>query len=1559
MKQILSILLLFFSSQTWAQDIKPISPNFYPLQSPSFSYYTSDSSVWIYKGAMHGWTKLTGDSQLKKYYVPYTGAIKNVNLGNYAIISNSQNIPLSNGVVTIPSFTNNNNGSITVGTATYTLNQSPDNSGITKKYLISGGTFTLTNEVTNYIVADYNSGTPIIRNTVDVNEINETTIVPIFTLFRDGLEVHEETWDNLALGLSNKLNQSIVKTQRFRRESGLALSESSTRIVNIGSGVYWRGAVRTSLPAFVSTIDDMHFYFHSGGTWSNTQTTQYNNYQYDDGTNLQSLSSGKYAVNFVYKCGSINHNDAYIVLGSGNFNLSQAQTAQPPSNLPTIINSFGILVGRIIVAQGASVATQVDGAFQVVFTPSPTTDHSSLSNLTWGNSGHIDGANTLAAFDSGGTATTVVISTFEPALTKGNLTESVTGLQFSATRQVIGGASDLSLSSGYLIPTTASATSWDNKQPLLTNPVTSNTPTFTANLLTKSTGTVNQITTTGITVDASNNITNAASIQLTTGASANTLFGGDASGNGTWKTVNQAIGGNALTTGYLPYWDGSKLANSIAFHDKGVFRIKDINSGFPSSGSGFEMFVDNLSNSFIQSYNRNSSSWNDITIRGNNVFFWGGGSERFSINLSGQVKVNNLSGTGTRVQSSASDGTLGTITNGTDTQVLQMISGNPAFGINAPEVTNIKATGGINGYVATANGSGGIELRQPSVNVTSFVKQKSPNGIYNLAHSSIVYNDMLFIGERAANPKVIRWSNLDNLATYSSTTISGTGVTGNGLDYGYYVSSIGKICFTSKNPTAGLDIVELNPTTMAYTIHNFPTISGTYSTSGTDGTYIYVANPSYIKKIRVSDWTEILSVSLPANIQFPHSIQVNAARNEFYLTGSIADPIYVAKVSTTDLSSTTINLGSYVTRATDDMFFYDDGTTNRLFVCGEQNVAGLPYGGVMVDFTNGNALTQLKLNPSYGLFRDGVKAYSCGIDGNIQTFSVLDPTNISTFPMTGFVPNEILITSGGRSYFTNWDTNNSVFCEFFVPIPLPTSGNLVSSVFGRTGAVTAQSGDYSASQVTNAADKSTDNTFSGDVIISKSVSPYFTILNTGGSTTGGGFRIGDENGLYRGTFGYNNNTNETYFYNQFDDPYKFILNNTEQFRMKTDGVFETRNLSSLPGASRSGFGGFFTYNNLPYFINSSGVTTQLGAGGGSMVYPSGSGLTIVNSGSSWGTTIAIPGGTDKFLRSDGTFATPTFTSQWTTDANGITYSGNVGIGVASSANVKQTVLSNTSGYPALAIQNTNASGNGLFVYGGNTSGESGLFVGNYAAGKSLFDVRGDGQIWMPNIANTATSYGLYYNPANGSVTYGTAGGGGGSGTVTNFSSGNLSPLFTTSVSNPTTTPSLSFSAVSQAQNLVYASPNGSSGTPSFRKVVVGDISASGTPSANTYLRGDGTWGTMPTTSTAKLSTPNGSQAGICLTAPSNSYYNIRITYSIIRNGAIYGYGTCIYYAYWNGSTVSITPDETMSHPGSGITTLFEVGSSGLCVGVYSFKVTNNSGAAITIPITYEILYNGN
>lgn len=66
--------------------------------------------------------------------------------------------------------------------------------------------------------------------------------------------------------------------------------------------------------------------------------------------------------------------------------------------------------------------------------------------------------------------------------------------------------------------------------------------------------------------------------------------------------------------------------------------------------------------------------------------------------------------------------------------------------------------------------------------------------------------------------------------------------------------------------------------------------------------------------------------------------------------------------------------------------------------------------------------------------------------------------------------------------------------------------------------------------------------------------------------------------------------------------------------------------------------------------------------------------------------------------------------------------------------------------------------------------------------------------------------------------------GGGSGTVTTFSSGNLSPLFTTSVANAATTPALTFTLSTQAANTLFAGPTtGAAAAPTFRAQVAADL----------------------------------------------------------------------------------------------------------------------------------------
>lgn len=131
---------------------------------------------------------------------------------------------------------------------------------------------------------------------------------------------------------------------------------------------------------------------------------------------------------------------------------------------------------------------------------------------------------------------------------------------------------------------------------------------------------------------------------------------------------------------------------------------------------------------------------------------------------------------------------------------------------------------------------------------------------------------------------------------------------------------------------------------------------------------------------------------------------------------------------------------------------------------------------------------------------------------------------------------------------------------------------------------------------------------------------------------------------------------------------------------------------------------------------------------------------------------------------------------------------------------------------------------------GNISGSSGNVTGTVAIGNG-----GTGQ----TTANNALNALLPSQTGNANKILQTDGtnsswqnAGSGSGTVTSFSSGDLSPLFTTSVATATTTPAQTFTLSNANANTVLSGPaSGGAAAPTYRALVAGDI-----PSGKTVTR---------------------------------------------------------------------------------------------------------------------------
>ena len=89
------------------------------------------------------------------------------------------------------------------------------------------------------------------------------------------------------------------------------------------------------------------------------------------------------------------------------------------------------------------------------------------------------------------------------------------------------------------------------------------------------------------------------------------------------------------------------------------------------------------------------------------------------------------------------------------------------------------------------------------------------------------------------------------------------------------------------------------------------------------------------------------------------------------------------------------------------------------------------------------------------------------------------------------------------------------------------------------------------------------------------------------------------------------------------------------------------------------------------------------------------------------------------------------------------------------------------------------------------------------------------------------------------------GAGGGVGTVTSFSAGNLPPIFTSAVANPATTPALTFTLDNTSQHFFYGRQAAGVGVPSFLRPTCGDLSDSAGGCLMSTTAGGDLTGTLP------------------------------------------------------------------------------------------------------------------
>lgn len=403
---------------------------------------------------------------------------------------------------------------------------------------------------------------------------------------------------------------------------------------------------------------------------------------------------------------------------------------------------------------------------------------------------------------------------------------------------------------------------------------------------------------------------------------------------------------------------------------------------------------------------------------------------------------------------------------------------------------------------------------------------------------------------------------------------------------------------------------------------------------------------------------------------------------------------------------------------------WSDGTGGIYYNSGNVGVGNT---SLFAKFNVANSLDGYAASINGGADTWGLTINSGSVGGG-RPLHIADNTNTELFSVRGdgllYAPLYKNNVTGSPERILAVDNSGKI-----ITTSVPGTG--VTLFNGRDGVVAPETGDYTASMVTNAAATNSANVFSMDQTITKS-SPVINLYNTNPSSTYTALRIRQSDStLYNSAeFGYNKSTRELYIWGGTGIPIKFGPGGSETARFTTQKTLELGNITSEPSV-RANYGSFYSYNGLPYFKY--GSTTYNLSSGGSSLWTSGTDEIYFNTA---GDRVRI-GNT----RSLHYITNSTFSSQFYLDNTSFNYG--------------QTLASNSGGLMISVPRSTSYNALKIDGYFDN--------LGEYF-GSPLLTLNGEGYLYLHRIRSTTpTSYILYYDPSSDEVKYGSSPSGSGDG----------------------------------------------------------------------------------------------------------------------------------------------------------------------------------------------------
>jgi hypothetical protein len=304
--------------------------------------------------------------------------------------------------------TNNGNGTVNIASGYALLRATNDENGILQKYLIPAVTnLALTDNVNNFVIVQYNGGSPNIAVITDPNLITTTNNTLIYVIARYGTTVNYLYTGEQNVDSNGKLRRRFLNVEPIKRAAGAVIGFTN-RTISTTAGLFYGGLTPYTTPLLGATFTNV---YNNGSVWTRqTAQTQVNNTQYNLNGVLTNMTNGRFRTDFVYIMAN-NPGVLYTVMGTSQTNtLADARLVTMPSALPVELQRLGVLVGRLIIGTNNAAITEVSSAYEITFNASTVINHNDTGNIQGGAVGDYQHVTTAEKTSWGEKVTKTTIS---------------------------------------------------------------------------------------------------------------------------------------------------------------------------------------------------------------------------------------------------------------------------------------------------------------------------------------------------------------------------------------------------------------------------------------------------------------------------------------------------------------------------------------------------------------------------------------------------------------------------------------------------------------------------------------------------------------------------------------------------------------------------------------------------------------------------------------------------------------------------------------------------------------------------------------------------------------------------------------------------------------------------------------------------------------------------------------------------------------------------------------------------------------------------------------------